>query len=343
MPAQVVTGLDIGFSSIKAVVLSHKGKQPKLLSLGLIPSPHPGMSSEADLDLEAVAKSIKNLLEQIKASGRDVVVAIPESRVFTRVISDLPFLKDDELPSAIRYSAEEFVPLPTDQVNLNWQVIGRSKEKNQTQVFVVASPKNIVNKYIKVLRFANLKPLALETEIIAATRALVGNNPFSPTTLIVQLGATTSDFAVVSKGVILLTRSIATGGYSLTRAMAQYLNFEVLQAEEYKKTYGMLEDQLGGKIYQVLKPLVDIIGAEGKRVIQSFQASYPQNQIKRMVLTGGGAKMPGLVVYFANGLGLEVQEADPWTFVEKEPNLTARLTAEGPTYTVAVGLALREG
>lgn len=341
MAAQFVTGLDIGFSSIKAVVLSHKGKQPRLLSLGSIKSPQPGMNSDADIDLENVAKVIKTLLTQIKAPSKDVVVALPENKVFTRVISDLPFLKDDELGPAIRYSAEEFIPLPADQVNLNWQVIYRSKEKNQTQVFIVASPKSVVNKYLKVISFADFKPIALETEVIAATRALVGNNPFSPTTLIIQLGATTTDFAVVSKSIILLTRSIATGGYALTRAMVQYLNFEVTQAEEYKKTYGMLEDQLGGKVYQVLKPLVDMIVTEAYRVIQSFQTNYPQNPIKRIVLTGGGAKLPGLVVYFAHTLGMEVQEADPWYFVAKDPNIQNKLITQGSHYAVAVGLALR--
>lgn len=341
MAAQFVTGLDIGFSSIKAVVLSHKDKQPRLISLGSIKAPQPGLNSDADIDLEDVGKIIKTLLTQIKAPTKDVVVALPESKVFTRVISDLPFLKDDELASSIRYSAEEFIPLPADQVNLNWQVIYRSKEKNQTQVFVVASPKNIVNKYLKVIAFAALKPIALETEVIAATRALVGNNPFSPTTLIVQLGSTTTDFAVVSKSIILLTRSIATGGYALTRAMVQYLNFEVTQAEEYKKTYGMLQDQLSGKVYQVLKPLVEMIVTEAHRVIQSFQTNYPQNLIKRIVLTGGGAKLPGLVVYFANTLGMEVQEADPWSFVAHDPNIQDKLITQGSNYAVAVGLALR--
>lgn len=340
--ADFSTGIDIGSSSIKVVILGRGSKAPKLISAGSVPSPQPGLLSEADLDLEAVAKSIRGLLESVKAPSSSAVVALPESKIFTRVISDLPFLTDDELASAIRYSAEEFVPLPSDQVNLYWQVISRSKPQNRTEVFVVASPKNTVNKYLKVLNLAKIKPQAIETELIAATRALVGNNPFAPTTLIIQWGSKSTDFAVVSKGIILLTRSIATGGLALTRAISQYLNFEMPQAEEYKKTYGLMADQLGGKIYQVLKPLVDIVIAEAGRVMQSFVAKNPQNPIKRIVLTGGGAKLPGIVVYFANNLALEVQEADPWAYIEKDPSLQAKLAAEASNYTVAVGLALRE-
>lgn len=342
MAAEFVVGLDIGSSAIKAVVLSHKNKSPRLVSFGSIISPSPGIISDMNLDLEAEAKAIKNLLTSIKAPTNLVMMALPESKIFTRVIEDLPYLSDEELISAIKYSAEEFVPLPTDQVNLYWQVISRSKQQNNTVVFVVASPKNTVNKYLKVLDMAKLKPIALETELIATTRAVVGNNQFAPTTMIVQLGASSTDFAVVSKGMIRVTRSIGTGGSALTRAISQYLNFEPLQAEEYKKVYGLSEDQLGGKIFQVLKPLVDVMVSEAQRVMQSYQSKNPQNAIKRVVLSGGGAKLPGLVIYFANTLGLEIQEADPWFFIEKDNSITPRLLEEGMNYTIAAGLALRE-
>ena len=341
---KVTVGLDIGFSSIKVVALSKEDKGFRLVSLGSIASPEPGMVSDADTDLEAVASSIKKLLVAAKIEDKEVIAALPESKVFTRVIDDLPFLTDNELTSAIRYAAEEFIPMPLTDVNLNWQVLSRSdkKDKNaRTIVLVVASPKNAVSKYLKVLNFAGLQPKALETETIAVTRSLVGNNPFSPATLIMQLGAQTTDFAIVAKGLIWLTRSISTGGLALTRALAQHFNFEMAQAEEYKKVYGLLSSQLEGKVLDVLRPVVDIIASEGKRVIQAFEAKYPQEGIKRVVLSAGGAKMPGAVIYFAEKLGLEVQEADPWYSIEKDKALISKLSADAPTYSVAVGLALR--
>ncbi len=345
MAAQVKIGLDIGFSSIKVAVLSHKDTPPKLLSLGHIATPQPGMASDADLDLEAISQAIKNLLDEVKVPNKEVLIALPESRIFTRVIYDLPYLNDNELAQAIRYAAEEFVPMPIQDVNLNYQVIFRSTQKgpqSRTVVFVVASPKTLVDKYIQVLKSADCKVVAIETELISVTRALIGTNPYSPTTLIVQLGSSTTDFAVISEGLILLTRSIATGGSALTRAIAQSFNFELIQAEEYKKVYGLLEDQLEGKLFQTLKPVVDIIVAEAKHVIQAYETQNPKQQVKRVVLTGGGATLPGLVRYFTDHLTLEVQEADPWSGVSVEPNLKTKLTSEGPAYSVAVGLALRE-
>ncbi|MDO8573525.1 MAG: type IV pilus assembly protein PilM [Candidatus Daviesbacteria bacterium] len=342
---KITVGLDIGYSSIKVVSLSKEKEQFKLVSLGSIPSPQPGLFSDTDADLEALATSINKLFSASKIDTKEVVVALPESRVFTRVIDDLPYLTDNELTSAIRYAAEEFIPMSLAEVNLNWQVLFRSQAKTtnaKTVVLVIASPKRIVAKYIKILQMANLRPRALETETIAATRSLVGNNPFSPGTLIMQMGATTTDFTAVSKGLIWLTRSISTGGMTLTRSLAQHFNFEVSQAEQYKKIYGLMEDQLGGKVFEALKPIVDIIAGEGKRVIQAFETKSLHDPIKRVVLSGGGAKMPGLVIYLANILGLEVQEADPWFPIIKDQGSIARLAQEAPSYSIAVGLALRE-
>lgn len=343
--AKITVGIDIGFSSIKVVALSKERDQFKLVSLGSIPSPQPGIISDNDTELEALGNAIKRLFTAARIDQRDVVVALPESRVFTRVIDDLPYLSDNELSSAIRYAAEEFIPMSLTDVNLNWQVLVRSdpKDKNaKTVVLVISSPKNAVAKYLKVLDFSGLRPKAIETEIIAVTRSLVGNNPFSPSTLIMQFGATTTDFAAVSKGLIWFTRSISTGGIALSRSLAQHFNFEMNQAEQYKRIYGLMEDQLEGKVVEALKPIVDIIAGEGRRVIQAFETKYPSNPIKRIVVSGGGAKMPGLVIYLANALGLEVQEADPWYSIIKDKDAIAKLAQDAPSYSVAVGLALRE-
>src|SRR5690348_13885253 len=109
MAARTPVGLDIGFSTIKAAVVSNKVTPPQLISFGVVNSPQPGIISVADLDLEAVGVAVKNLLAEINPPTRDVVIALPESHIFTRVVYDLPYLTDDELAQAIKYAAEEFV------------------------------------------------------------------------------------------------------------------------------------------------------------------------------------------------------------------------------------------
>lgn len=344
--SKISIGLDIGSLTTKVVAVSKDKDKFRLVSLGSVYTPQPGLTSDSDTDLEAVSNAVKKLLTATKIEEKEIVIALPESKVFTRVIDDLPFLTDSELSQAIKYAAEEFIPMPLTDVNLNWQVLSRidqkAGQKGRTIVLVIASPKMAVSKYIRILNMAGLKPKALETEIIAVTRSLVGNNPFSPSTLVIQLGASTTDFATVSRGLIWLTRSISTGGMALTRSLSQHFNFEIMQAEEYKKVYGLLADQLEGKVYEALKPLVDLIAGESRRIIQAFNAKYPQDPIKRIVLSGGGAKMPGLVIYLANILGLEVQEADPWYSIEKDKSLLTKLYQDAPAFSVAAGLAIRE-
>lgn len=335
-------GLDIGSNSIRAVVLSHDNKPPKLVSYGRVASPVPGINSESDLDLDQLSQTIKLLVSEIKSPTKDTVISLPEAHIFTRVIYDLPYLTNDELSHAIRFAAEEFVPMPIQDVNLNYQVLFRSPQKGQnsrTVVLVIATPKTLINKYLRVIAEADLKPVAVETELIAASRSLVGYTTYSPTTMIIQLNNNTTDFAVVSDGLLLLTRSIATGSMALTRAVAQAFGFEIPQAEEYKKVYGLNEHQLEGKLFQVLRPIIDIILSETRKVIQSFEVQNPNNPIKRVVISGGGASLPGLVIYLANALGLEVQEGDPWQSVQKDPQLSVKISAEAASYSVAVGLA----
>lgn len=338
-------GLDIGSSNIRAVVLSHDSTPPKLVSFGRVASPSPGIYSELDPDLEQLSETIKLLVNEIKSPTKDTVISLPEAHIFTRVIYDLPYLTNDELSHAIRFAAEEFVPMPIQDVNLNYQVLFRSPQKgpnSRTVVLVIATPKELINKYLKVVADADLKPVAVETELIAASRALVGYTNYSPTTMIIQLNNNTTDFAVVSDGLLLLTRSIATGSMALTRSVSQSFGFEIPQAEEYKKVYGLNEHQLEGKLFQVLRPIIDIILSETRKVIQSFETQNQNNPIKRVVISGGGASLPGLVIYLANALGLEVQEADPWQSIQKDVSLTSKLAKEAASYSVAVGLAAWE-
>ncbi len=344
MSAQTRIGLDIGYSSTKAVVLNQGENPARLISLGHIASPQPGIMSESELDLQAVAGAIKNLIEEINPPVKDTVIALPEQKIFTRVVYDLPFLTDEELGQAIRYAAEEFVPMPIAEVNLYYQVIFRSPKKeanSRTVVFVIAAPKALIDKYLKIAQMADLKVVAIETEMIAAARALVSFSVYSPTTLLIQMGATNTDYAIVSDGLILLTRSIATGGGALTRAIAQSFSFEMSQAEEYKKVYGLLEDQLEGKLFKTLKPIIDVIANEAKRVILAHETQNRQRVVKRVVLTGGSAHLPGLVSYFTNFLGLEVQEADPWAAINMDPAMKSKLSGEAAFYSIAVGLALK--
>jgi type IV pilus assembly protein PilM len=228
---------------------------------------------------------------------------------------------------------------------LDYQILNIPKEKkpdSKMDVLLVAAPITLVDKYINVLEMAKLIPLALETEIIALSRALVGSSSDSPCSMIINIGASTTDIAIVQNGLLIFTRSIATGGIALTRAIATEINLDLTQAEGYKKSYGLDNTKLQGKIVAALKPIFDVIVNEIKRALSFYNSRWPTMPIKRIVLAGGTAKLPGIVIYLAENLGFEVQIGDPWSTIAKDERIIKILIEEGPMYSAAVGLALKE-
>ncbi|MDQ3239150.1 MAG: pilus assembly protein PilM [bacterium] len=336
-------GLDIGNSSIKLVHLQKDNQGAKLIAYGLAQTPGNGLISEADFDKDAIVEVIKRLVKETRVNTNNVIASLPESQIFTRVI-DMPPMSDKEIASAIKYEAEQYIPRPLAEVSLRWQILNKGeKEKNQKmEILLVAAPLTLVDKYSEILIRADLKPLAMETDLLAQSRSLVGNNPYSPTTMILSIGSSNTDISIVKAGQVSFTRSILSGGNTLTRAIASDLSLENEQAEQYKRTYGLIDDQVEGKVMNAIKPTFEVIINEIKKAIIFYQTKNPNDQVKRLVLTGGTAKLPGLLLFFANALGIEVQVGDPWFNIKKDPNIETQLTEDAPLYSVAVGLALKE-
>lgn len=336
-------GLDIGSFSLKAVELEKTGDRFKLLNFGNLIAP-PGVSlSESELDQKKLAESIKQLIKEAHIRSRFVVTAFPESQVFSRVI-ELPKMTEEQLAKAIQYESEQYIPMPISEVRLSWQLL-REKEANDSsriKVFLTAAPKTLVDRYLNILRGAGLEPLVFETEILSVKRSVLEGLE-APTTLLVSIGASTTDLCIVSEGVIRFSRSIGTGGVALARSIAQELGFEMTQAEEYKKSYGLLPDQLEGKIMQIIKPVFDVIVSEIEKAILFYQTKNSLNPVRRVVLVGGSAMLPGMIVYLAENLGLEVQIGDPWVRVEASVETKKELAHPDnqAKFALAAGLAMR--
>ncbi|MBI5449696.1 type IV pilus assembly protein PilM [Candidatus Gottesmanbacteria bacterium] len=334
-------GLDIGSHSIKLVELVKDKTSITVRAAGMSPTPPKSLTSAIAADMEALAIAVKKLCSDAGVSTKEVSIALPESQVFTRVI-EVPQLSSRELSSAIQWEAEQYIPLPLEQVNVDFTVLRESKETgtDKMEVLLVAAPKALLEKYLHILELAGLDAVGAETEIIAASRALVRTVPTVHTVMVVSLGAQTTDLAILRSGVIAFTRSISAGGEALSRAVAQGLDFNLSQAEEFKKTYGVERDKLEGKIVAATKPVLDMIVAEMTRAKSFYEGKYPNERIETVLLSGGTARLPGMVVFVAEVMGVEAQLANPWAGIRKDPRFAA-LDPEGTVFSVAVGLALR--
>jgi type IV pilus assembly protein PilM len=332
-------GLDIGSRTIKVVELAKEGKGWRLLASGIVG--FEGLSPDAvkeAKDIDLIGQVIKKLFREAKISSKEVSVALPEPSVFTRTIK-FPPLTDQEVASAVKWEAEQYIPIPVADAIVQHQILER-KETNPPQVLVllVASPRAITEKYVKVLQDAGLTVVGVETELLALTRALA---PAGKTALLVDFGAKTTDIAITHNGQLTFSRSISTGGEAFTRAVAQGLGMQYAQAEEYKRAYGLSGNQLEGKVKQTLDPVFKIVTDEIKKATHFYQ-SDGGDAPALVILSGGTSNMPEAMNTVSRLLGLETVLGNPFANVVVEPEAMKALAPYAPLYSIAVGLAMRE-
>ncbi len=337
---QTLLGLDIGSHTMKIVELKKQGNTAyTLLTAASAPTPPKVIGTTPEFEIESFAQSIQKFIKDAKVKSRSVHIALPESQVFTRVI-EVPQLSRQELASSLKWEAEQYIPLPLDQVNMDFAILREAKDtmNNMMQVLLVAAPKTLIDKYVSFLELAGLAVVSVETEIISATRAILPMVSNTKTAILVSLGAQTTDLAILRDGVIAFTRSISAGGEALSRALVQILGFKQHQAEEFKRTYGLNKQHLEGRIVEAVKPIMDTIISEIKRSLVFYQEKYKTDQLDLLILSGGTAKLPGIVAYMKEYVGVDVQIANPWIGIQRNQQF-AFLDAEAPMFTVAAGLA----
>lgn len=342
MTKQKAFGLDIGTHTIKAVWLAKDASGFRLQSALSLPAPVRGMASESPLDQEEMAKAIQVLVSEAKITTRYVTIALPENQVYTKVL-EIPLLSDKELASAIYWEAEQYIPVPLNTITLDYKVLFRptTKEAGSTmRVLLVGAPTALVEKYEKVLNLAGLTIYAIETEIISLTRASAIGQEF-PSTLLVDIGAMSTSLAIVKNSGLIFTYTLPAGGVAISRAIASDLGFAIAQAEEYKKTYGLADSALGGKIGKVTEPILSSILSEVRKALAFYATQYTNDPIKQIILSGGSAKLPGLATYFTANTGIETAIINPWKLLVPE-EVPKDVIENAPEYAIAAGLAMRE-
>ena len=336
-----IFGLDIGQTMIKAVSLSLEKDGYLLNAVLSTPTPENGMLSESPLDQQEVAKIIRKMIDDAKIDTKEVSIALPENQVYTKVI-EMPPLSDKELSSAIYWEAEQQIPVPLANITLDYKVLERPQKGEDTssmKVLLVGAATKLLSKYEKVVSLAGLDIAAIETEVLAVIRSTVPDESF-PTSLIVCIGTFNTSLTIVRHNIIIFTYSIPTGGAAISRAIASTFNFSMHQAEEYKKVYGLLENDFGGKIAQAMEPILMAILSEIKKAFAYYRNIYKEEPIRQIMLSGASAKLPGLTGFFAKRAGIETLIVNPWKILSDQ-DVPKEIIDNAPEYTVAVGLAMR--
>jgi type IV pilus assembly protein PilM len=337
-----VIGLDIGSFSLKALSLSKKGKGYRLERIGIALNPIGDLPGDDEPSQDKIAEVVKKLLSDIRLSGSKATIALSESQVYSRVI-EMPVLSDSELASAIHWEAEQYIPVPIDQVNIDHEIIFRPKRGSDTdkmQIFLVAAPKKVIQRVVTFANKCGVEVVGLETEMIAVARSMVNQDMINDSTMLLHYGAKSADIAVIRDGMPVLMHTIESGGIALTRTLSNELGLEFSQAEEYKRSYGLDTSQLEGKVSASLMPLIDRLLSEVRKALHAYNSANQQSMIKRVILSGGSSLLPGLVSHIAQFLGIEVVLGN--AFFNVEPSKTASIPSDRVSFATAAGLAMRE-
>src|SRR3990167_6413636 len=330
-------GLDIGSSSIKLIELSGRN-----VSLAAI-APNPTGKVGVDLvpaDQSSLVDAVRGMLSINKVKKHRVVVSIPEQLVYTRVMS-FPVMSSPELATAIRWEAEQVIPYPIDKLELSWVVMFKPKNSSSTEkmkVLVVAVPSKISNAYVNFLDLLGLEVVRVENETISLVRSLLIARKVVGVSLIVDIGFNNAKMVIADTLQIYTNYLSSLGGMAFTRIVAEAFKLAVGQAEEYKRAYGLDKTQFEGKLFAAMEPVLSGLIGDIKKVIASYLSSYPDRKIDRLILSGGGAYLKGLIPVLTSQTGLEVGIGNAFEGFKVLENIRSL----GTVYAVATGLATEE-
>jgi type IV pilus assembly protein PilM len=345
-------GIDIGTSSIKLVELSRWGERKKLENYGEIRATalykEPFRTFEKStllLSDENISKAIHAVLKEAKITTRKAVFSIPDfSSFFTSF--ELPAMTREELSQAVLYEAKRYVPMPLGEVTLDWQAVDNlaSKERSaQLKILLVAVPNEIINQYRSIAQMTDLELLALEAEVFGLLHSLAAEEK-EPVALL-DIGAQSSTSSIIFQKTLRTSHSFDLSGNALTEQVSRSLSIDYGKAEEVKEKYGLLpnkriDSKKNIEIREVLTPLIDVILRETNKTCVDFHQKEGR-EIKRVVLAGGTALLPGLKEYAQEYFKKEVEIANPFVNILYPPILEETLKKMGPSYAIAVGMALR--
>lgn len=336
-----IFGLDIGATTIKVLQLKKSGSRVALESIAVGQAPQKGILSEAPADLQNFADAVIRVVKSAKINTKDVNIALPESQVYTKIL-EMPAMSEKELVTALKYEMEQYIPLPLDQVQTDWEILDTGEANNKTRrVLLVAAPIKLIQKYETVMEMTGLNPVAIETEIIAVHRAMLplisGQNP----SMIIHMGATKTNIAIVKNGQLLMVFSVDKGGIAITRAVAIDLGMDNAQADAYKKAYGLSQQAFEGKVGKSLAPILESILGDVRKALLLFKDKNADEQVTQVILSGGTSQLPGIDVYFANQLNIQVVLGNAFQLYGIN-DIPQEISADSQSFNVVAGLALKD-
>lgn len=356
-------GIDIGTSAIKIVEVGKKSNRSELLNYGIFelkglndsPGSHSANQSILKLPDDEIVWGIKEIIKKANIKSKDVVASIPSFSTFSTVV-EMSYLSEGDFEKVIPLEAKKYIPLPIDDVVLDWSIIGimgkeglsvtePNKKDSKTptkptnvEVFLAAVPKSETARYQAIMKKSGLNLKALELENSSLIRALLGND-LSPTA-IVNIGGRSTSILVVNKGYERVSHNYEVGGFEITKSISKSLKISIEKAEELKRQFGLkpIDENV---VNEAMTSLVDMMVFETNKTITNYEKSSGQ-QIPSIIITGGLTNMPNFMEYFKNKIGREVFQSNIFNRIIYSKSLEPAVPELVNIFPVALGLGMRD-
>ena len=290
-----------------------------------------------------------------------VIASLPEDKAFLQVIQ-MPKIEERELAEAIMFEAENYIPMKSSDVYLDFQIVKPIVDSlDHHDVLIVAFPKKIVDSYFKVLKKVGLKPVAFETESQSVARAVIKNGLLPSRAFIIDIGVKRTNFIVFVGHDIRFTSSIPIGTQTFNDLIIKELNVSLKEAIKLQTEAGLAQkvriktgespnniEARAGKIFEALVPAATDLLEQVQRLLDFYISRAKHEHLPvggesstKIFLCGEGAYLKDIDKFFSEGLRQNVIIANPWINIGNTKNGLKIPSSKILKYTTALGLALR--
>jgi type IV pilus assembly protein PilM len=353
-PVKRMVGLKIGASQLAAARVANNGAA-ELLQVARQPLEQGVVVGGEVRDPEALATALKQFFSRNKLPKKNVRLGIASNRIGVRIF-DVDGIEDEkQLENAIRFRAQEALPIPLDEAVLDYHILGETTDdegKVSHRVLLVVAYRELVERYISACRKAGINLAGIDLEAFALLRALAaptGEGTETDSALVaVAIGHDRSTFAVSDGNVCEFTRVIEWGGATLSIAIARVLDVAPSEVEGFKKLVALdspaVPEGVAPEQYALaadaVRKQVQAFARELVSSLQFYQHQPGSLGIGEIVITGGTASLGGLAAELESLIGVRVRVGDPLARLKIPKKLDA-----GPqtgSLAIAIGLGIED-
>ncbi len=339
---ELVVGLDIGSHAVKVCQLKQTSGGYTIITLGSTVLPEGAVEDGTLNDPETVGKAISDLLQNLKIKNKKIGFSISGYSVIVKKVN-LAVMEDNQLEEHIMAEAEQYIPFDIEDVYLDFQDLKTNlKETDRTDVMLVAAKKEIVDDYLEMLRSLNLIPIIVDVDGFALENAYEYNYHKNENVALVDIGASKMSINILSQGISVVARDIIVGSRQLTEQIQNVFDIEFEEAEALKLG-STQDDEKRAEIEDIFSTTCTQWILEIKKAIDLYHSNHPEQPLKKIILSGGGAKVAGLIDFLAQETSLKVELFNPFLkmFSNSKKIDPEYLDNIGPEMAIATGIALR--